>query len=257
MYLYYHWYWILGAVVGLSVVCLVLGVYFYHLPPDFSLSRFSPRRIPVARLSRVQAVALGFSSFFLVLGLVYLSLVGLGYPVGDWIDRSVDELGLGEDYDWAGSPSDCDSLLMKDLVKHESADRAYLMNELVEYWQDRVHFCAPEFWGPVAVDSRVYSPARAGPDGERGTQDDHAALGGSHLACARASIGGASVPDGLIPRNFTSDGYYAQPRLASGRDWNNNIIVYWDPVRSDRRPGDGALCWMYVEEVREWFQAYD
>ena len=39
--------------------------------------------------------------------------------------------------------------------------------------------------------------------------------------------------------------------LNSGRDGNNNIIIYFGG-HGDERPSDGAPCWMYVERFGSW-----
>ena len=35
----------------------------------------------------------------------------------------------------------------------------------------------------------------------------------------------------------------------SGRDSENNIIVYW---KHSNQPSDGANCWLYIERLSTW-----
>ena len=43
-------------------------------------------------------------------------------------------------------------------------------------------------------------------------------------------------------------------RESSGRDADNNIIVYWGD--GSRKPADGAGCWLYVARLRTWDSNY-
>ena len=59
------------------------------------------------------------------------------------------------------------------------------------------------------------------------------------------------MPEGLarICGHRRDKQYY--PRTTSGRDSENNIIVYWaDDVAE--RPSDAASCWLYFSRLRSW-----
>ena len=64
-------------------------------------------------------------------------------------------------------------------------------------------------------------------------------------------IGDQDLPEGLA-RPATND-YY--PRTTSGRDSENNIIVYWADEVADR-PSDAASCWLYFARLRSWHENF-
>ena len=64
------------------------------------------------------------------------------------------------------------------------------------------------------------------------------------------TIGGLQVPPDL-ERFVSADGTPPGSGLNSGRDGNNNIIIYFGG-HGDERPSDGAPCWMYVERFGSW-----
>ena len=65
-----------------------------------------------------------------------------------------------------------------------------------------------------------------------------------------ARVGGYQVPGGLRKKKDVK----LAARSFSGRDAENNVIVYWG--QGDRRPSDGSACWMYVSRARRWFSGY-
>ena len=47
----------------------------------------------------------------------------------------------------------------------------------------------------------------------------------------------------------------------SGRDSDNNIIIYWTaPLtqygEATSLPTDGAICWLYVSDLSAWSESY-
>ena len=139
----------------------------------------------------------------------------------------------------------CDQLLRNQLVFQRNATTAARMNEVVRLIQEHRDECNPEDWNPNVVDATEEKPRDHGPDGMAGTADDIAALGASHPNCATPTIGRRTVPAGLM-------GNEGKPRLESGRDTDNNIIVYFNNVDNHLRPSDSSKCWMYLSRLNEW-----
>lgn len=50
--------------------------------------------------------------------------------------------------------------------------------------------------------------------------------------------------------NETIGNQYVQPQ--SGRDDDNNIIVYWSKEPA-RKPAEHANCWLYIATLQTWF----
>ena len=100
------------------------------------------------------------------------------------------------------------------------------------------------------VDSTAGTPAvctdnSSPPDGDCDDPGDVNTPAGSasHPNCASLQVGQQTVPVGL--RSLGG----GQPRLASGRDSGNNIVVYW---ASANPPSDNSQCWMYVSRLNAW-----
>ena len=62
-------------------------------------------------------------------------------------------------------------------------------------------------------------------------------------------VGASQVPRGLRHGNVDT-GFV---RAKSGRDSDNNIIVYWSATN---RPSDGAKCWLFISRLRTWSENY-
>ena len=92
--------------------------------------------------------------------------------------------------------------------------------------------CASDVWKPVAID-----------------MDDSNGLCYSGTAGAVAPM---KVGDQALPKSLQRTvGANQTPRLTSGRDSENNIIVYWADDTADR-PSDAASCWLYFSQLRTW-----
>ena len=66
-------------------------------------------------------------------------------------------------------------------------------------------------------------------------------------------VGDQVLPNGLARPTGTDDEYV--PRSTSGRDSENNIIVYWADDVADR-PSDAASCWLYFARLRSWHENF-
>ena len=122
----------------------------------------------------------------------------------------------------------CDGILQNELVFQRAASTASRMGVVISEIQSRHSECASDIWDPE-VD-----------DGE-----------GSEICTVeedeKFAIGDWDVPKGLMSGD--------EPRVTSGRDSGNNILVYWsnDP---GSRPSDGAACWLFQSRLNRWHANY-
>ena len=134
---------------------------------------------------------------------------------------------------------DCDQILRNQLVFKRGASTAANMNVVISQIQDQRDTCTSETWDPE-VDDTLQPAGAAG-----------SCWGFSGPAAWDApEVGGVSVPQSLRG----GEGWAVPVRSTSGRDSENNIIVYFG--NELRRPHDGAVCWLYVNAVRLWGENY-
>ena len=179
---------------------------------------------------------------------VGLILVGISFLLPQIIGETVVE-PVGGQIAGVQTGVSCDNELRNALVFQRNASTPSRMNQVVSRVQsDRPEFCAPELWKPKIGwdDDSVTDNANRAANGEcleMGTGDGQA-------GSPDAAVGGQVVPAGLRQNN-TIDG---EVRNASGRDADNNIIVFFpDP---DDRPIDSAKCWLYVARANTWSETY-
>ena len=155
------------------------------------------------------------------------------------------------------SVTSCDQVFKNQLVRQVAAHNASRMNQVKTQVQQRQDECTAEAWNPVVIGAALN--ASRGRDHWRGpmlptpfdvgTNNHRCAtlgppVGGAKPTTGNRTIGGLSVPSGLIPFVSSTD-------PSSGRDEQNNIIVFFSSDAS-RRPSDGAPCWMYFERFGSW-----
>ena len=136
--------------------------------------------------------------------------------------------------------SDCDQLLKNQLVFQRGASTATRMNEVIRQIQAQRDDCLSELWDPTVDDSNAYADSTgcwaADTDAQR--QDN-------------PKVGDITVPAGL----YDGRGQDAKVRANSGRDADNNVIVYWSNA-DGKSPSDGASCWLYVSRLNIWDKNY-
>ena len=133
----------------------------------------------------------------------------------------------------------CDQLLKDQLVFTRGASTATRMNEVIRTIQTHRQTCAPELWNPQVDDSPTGVVAANG-----------TACFSANAASNRNSVGNTLVPHGLRT-GYRFDG---PVRVTSGRDSDNNIIVYW--ALAQNRPADNALCWLFLRRLNTWTSNY-
>ena len=145
---------------------------------------------------------------------------------------------------------DCDATLRQQLVFQRGASTAANMNELIAQLQATRSECPTDVWNPQA-EARATDSAPS-VDAWTGAADE--CWGATAITAANVpsmQIGDQKVPQGLRVQNDDSN----QPRVSTGRDSDNNIIVYWSTTAANR-PSDGAACWLYVSRLRSWSENY-
>ena len=132
---------------------------------------------------------------------------------------------------------DCDQLLRNQLVFQRGATTAGRMQEVIRQIQAQRDDCVPELWSPVVDDATAVLVT-----GCHGSAN--LPLYTSSLV---ARVGDFTIPESLYTGFTTTDSV----RATSGRDSDNNVIVYWS-TEAGRTPADGATCWLYVSRLNSW-----
>ena len=139
----------------------------------------------------------------------------------------------------------CDAVLRSQLVFQRGASTAANMNVVIGQIQAQRQECTLEAWDPDVVDMPAAASAEM-----CWNQTSAAATGVAGTEGPLGKVGASQVPRGLRIGN-EDDGLV---RALSGRDSDNDIIVYWSTVAN--RPSDGAKCWLYVARLRTWSENY-
>ena len=142
-----------------------------------------------------------------------------------------------------GTP--CDEMLRKELVFQQGATTAHRMNIIVSQVQRQLYGCEADLWNPTVVDLSTDVGNCYGNVGTVATSAEE------NEASKKSKVGDANMPTGLLV--WESSAY--RSRTASGRDNENNIIVYFN-LDPPKRPADGASCWLYYAHFRQWHENF-
>ncbi len=209
------------AIVGGSVS----GVCIAYAGLMWMMSQGDPQNASKARMGLFGAI----------IGLI---IVGSAFIIPRIISQTVIE-PVGGTAVQVDSGHDCDGLLRSQLVFQRGASTAVRMNEVRAQIQSQRQECAAEVWNPDIDDAAA---GVQGGDGCFATKDA--------ATDSTAKVGTQLVPAGLRAQN-TIEG---EVRDKSGRDADNNIIVYWGDDAN--RPTDNAKCWLYVKRLATWSENY-
>ena len=225
---------------GLSIICVCLaGILWISGSGD-------PQRIGQARTALIGAVG----------GLV---LAGVSFVIPGAVYQLIIEPSGGMPAGSVSAGVDCDRTLRSSLVVQRGASTAGNMNDVISALQSVYEECRTGTWNPRANDVSYHE---VDPIPQQGQNPSIPRVPGCFTVAETqpssnlnpvpevmaATVGGQKLPHSL--RYGASDA--GNIRSASGRDSDNNIIVYWDP-RDDFRPSDGAVCWLYMSRLRDWF----
>ena len=219
--------------VGLLVAALAGGislVMFGFAGIQYMTAQGDPQGMSRAKMSVIGAV-------------VGLAIAGLAFVMPGIISRLIIEPAGGERIA-SDIGSDCDQLLRNQLVFQRGASTAGRMNEVIRQIQAQRDDCVSELWNPSADDSNAF--------GSNGCFTSAPTYGtGSPVVYLSAKVGDLTIPRTLY--NGFADGDTL--RAGSGRDSDNNIIVYWSAA-ADRTPADNSNCWLYVSRLNSWDENY-
>ena len=184
---------------------------------QYATASGDPQKIGIAKSSFVGAF----------IGLVIASLAFIGPRiVTDMVIKPVGGVALDTQVGL-----NCDSVLRNQLIFQRGASTADRMQVVISQIQAQQQECAKDVWKPVAIDlgaaGKCYS-ATAG-------------------AVTPTIVGDQALPEGLLRGE--------DARTSSGRDSQNNIIVYWADEVADR-PSDAASCWLYFARLRSWHENF-
>ena len=138
----------------------------------------------------------------------------------------------------------CDGILRNQLVFQRGASTEDRMNVVVAQIQSQNEDCAVDVWNPTVIDLN----SSADDEDEKGNCYGAGGAAGKVGETESPKVGTQEIPDGLIVGEVKKD---APTRTKSGRDSENNIIVYFH-LGAAERPSDGASCWMYYARLKAW-----
>lgn len=242
------------AISGLTRLLLICGgsiagVAVVFVGYNFMLGQGDPSKMAQAKLGLI-GVVIGL----IVMGMAFI----LPNVVSEAVIEPVGGVALTSD---AGTS--CDDILQNQMVFQRGASNASRIQQVISQIQVQRSECAGEVWNPIVITQNnastpviVDNTAAKGAKSERhfsgcfgATEKDDVAPSASELAILK--VGENAVPAGLRLQNNLA----GWPRRASGRDGDNNIIVYW-ALGPNQKPSDGSSCWMYSSRLGVWSQNY-
>ena len=219
--------------VGILVAALAGGislVMFGFAGIQYMTAQGDPQGMSRAKMSVIGAV-------------VGLAIAGLAFVMPGIISRLIIEPAGGERI-VADATTDCDQLLRNQLVFQRGASTAGRMNEVIRQIQAQRDDCVAELWDPEAVNL----------SNTPGTDSCFSADPPAYTTTLDDKIGDLTIPRTLYT-GFDAANDTVRP--TSGRDSDNNIIVYWnDATNGGSPPADNASCWMFVSRLNNWDQNY-
>ena len=137
----------------------------------------------------------------------------------------------------------CDGILRNQLVFQRGASTADRMNVVIAQIGSQHSDCASDVWDPEVIDiggtplvGKCYSATA-------GNLPDSTSLADT----SNIVVGDQAVPTSLLRKGTAN----YKPRDSSGRDSDNNVVVYFSDTLS-KRPSDGASCWLYFARLKTW-----
>ena len=216
--------------VGMLVAALAGGislVMFGFAGIQYMTAQGDPQGMSKAKMSVIGAV-------------VGLAIAGLAFVMPGIISRLIVEPAGGQNVAGDSVGDNCDQLLRNQLVFQRGASTAGRMQEVIRQIQAQRDNCVSELWDPVATQYQPPVPIPA----------DCWSTWPRYASPLSAKIGDTTIPRGLYEGfDIGTSGV----RDSSGRDSDNNIIVFWADANP---PADNAACWIYVSRLNSWDESY-
>ena len=202
-------------------VAVVSGIIVAFAGFQYATAGGDPQKVGIAKASFIGAF----------IGLIIASLAFIGPRiVTDMVIKPVGGVALDTQVGL-----NCDSVLRNQLVFQRGASTMARMQVVISQIQSQQLECAKDVWDPVAIDI-VTSGTKAG--------KCYSATAGE---VDPTIVGDQALPTGLLRGT--------DARTTSGRDSENNIIVYWSDTET-KRPSDAASCWLYFARLRSWHENF-
>ena len=145
----------------------------------------------------------------------------------------------------------CDSVFRNQLTFQRGASTKDRMNTLVSQIQSQQQECDAEVWNPSVIDLG----ATLGVVGTNSADGNcYGILPTAGTESALPLIGTQKMPTSLATSTGSTTVTY-KARTKSGRDSENNIIVHFN-LDADKRPSDGASCWLYYARLKQWHENF-
>ena len=189
-----------------------------------------------------------------------LVIVGVAFMAPRIISEFVIEPAGGQVLGGDGGVS-CDGILQSQLLVQRGASTATRMNQVISQIQAQRDECPEDVWDPEVVDY-VAAPYLVAGASKCWNEASAAGTGVVDTKGTDGKVGDTQVPRGLRIGNTDGvsggSGNDGNVRAASGRDSDNNILVYWHyhATDEDKRPTDSSTCWLYSSRIRTWDENY-
>ena len=226
--------------IGVSVVS---GIIVAFAGFQYATASGDPQKVQLAKGSFIGAF----------IGLIIASLAFIGPRiVTDMVIKPVGGVAMETQVG-----QNCDNILRNQLIFQRGASTDSRMQVVIAQIQSQQQECTSDVWDPKVINMGAAVPATGvvAPGGTGVLGQCYLSVGGFTAGVANVAdikVGDQGFPKGLS-RTATDGKFY--PRTTSGRDSENNIIVYWaDDVA--KRPSDAASCWLYYARLRAWHENF-
>ena len=202
-------------------VAVVSGIIVAFAGFQYATAGGDPQKVGIAKASFIGAF----------IGLIIASLAFIGPRiVTDMVIKPVGGVALDTQVGL-----NCDSVLRSQLVFQRGASTKDRIQVVISQIQSQQQACAKDVWDPEAIDMDEGGLCYSAQPGK----------------LFPAIVGDQDLPEGLTRQR----GDRTIGRLTSGRDSENNIIVYWSNTEA-KRPSDAASCWLYYSRLRSWHENF-
>ena len=172
---------------------------------------------------------------------------------------------------------DCDTVLRQQLIFQRAASNENRINQVISRIQaQNSDTCSADVWNPRVHDANFVSTT-VGPYAGSAIAVPGTLAAGTGFGCFQYNVLGfaadgsieptagspadaagrdATIGSTMVPASLRNgNNLDSVVRSSSGRDSQNNVIIYWAGT-SEERPADNARCWLYVRSLRTWDETY-
>ena len=230
--------------IGVSVVS---GIIVAFAGFQYATASGDPQKVQLAKGSFIGAF----------IGLIIASLAFIGPRiVTDMVIKPVGGVAMETQVG-----QNCDNILRNQLIFQRGASTKGRMQVVIAQIQSQQAECASDVWDPEVIDMGAVTASAGtiaiGTTATGGKGQCYLSAGGFTTTATDAQVGTIKIGDQSLPKSLLRSGAADKnfPRSTSGRDSENNIIVYWaDDV--ENRPSDAASCWLYYARLRAWHENF-